>query len=102
MKEENTHERVLGCLIASANSETRGIARTIPIDGLDTTESINEILVRMKTILHKDKFSRGKGLFTPVDYAGAKELPDDEYPLKHTTGRVLYNFHTKKMTGKNY
>ena len=51
--------------------------------------------------LHKDKFSRGKGLFTPVDYFGAKELPDDEYPLTLTTGRVLYHFHTKTMTGKN-
>ncbi len=51
--------------------------------------------------LHKNKFSRGKGLFTPVDYYGAQELPDEEYPLTLTTGRVLYHFHTKTMTGKN-
>ncbi len=51
--------------------------------------------------LHKEKFSRGKGLFTPVDYLGAKELPDDEYPLTLTTGRVLYHFHTRTMTNKN-
>jgi len=51
--------------------------------------------------LHKDKFSRGLGLFTPVDYFGAKELPDEEFPLTLTTGRVLYHFHTKTMTGKN-
>jgi len=51
--------------------------------------------------LHKGQFSRGKGLFTPVDYFGAKELPDKEFPLTLTTGRVLYHFHTKTMTGKN-
>jgi formate dehydrogenase major subunit len=51
--------------------------------------------------LHQDKFSRGLGLFTPVDYFGAKELPDEEYPLTLTTGRVLYHFHTRTMTGKN-
>ncbi len=50
--------------------------------------------------LHKDKFSRGLGLFTPIEYLGAKELPDDEYPLTLTTGRVLYHFHTRTMTGK--
>ena len=50
--------------------------------------------------LHKGKFSRGLGLFTPVEYQGAKELPDEEYPLILTTGRVLYHFHTRTMTGK--
>lgn len=52
--------------------------------------------------LHKGHFSRGLGLFTPVDYIGAKELPDKDFPLTLTTGRVLYHFHTKTMTGKNY
>lgn len=51
--------------------------------------------------LHQDTFSRGKGLFTPVTYFGAKELPDDDYPLTLTTGRVLYHFHTRTMTAKN-
>ncbi len=51
--------------------------------------------------LHEGSFSRGKGLFTPVDYFGAKELPDEEYPLTLTTGRVLYHFHTRTMTDKN-
>lgn len=51
--------------------------------------------------LHKDKFSRGLGLFTPVDYFGARELPDEEFPLTLTTGRVLYHFHTRTMTAKN-
>ncbi|MFK5883515.1 MAG: formate dehydrogenase subunit alpha [Candidatus Izemoplasma sp.] len=54
--------------------------------------------------LHEKKFSRkpdGLGLFTPVHYRGAKELPDEKYPLTLTTGRVLYQYHTITMTGKN-
>jgi len=51
--------------------------------------------------LHKDKFARGLGYLTKVDYKGAAELPDAEYPLTLTTGRVLYHFHTITMTGKN-
>ena len=48
--------------------------------------------------LHKDKFTRGKGLFAAVDYLDPAELPDEEYPLVLTTGRVLYHFHTSTMT----
>ncbi len=51
--------------------------------------------------LHKDQFSRGKGLFTPIDYRPSDELPDDEYPFILTTGRVLYHFHTATMSRRN-
>ncbi len=51
--------------------------------------------------LHEGSFSRGLGLFTPVEYIKSKELPDEDYPLILTTGRVLYHFHTISMTGKN-
>ncbi|MDC0559042.1 formate dehydrogenase subunit alpha [Candidatus Izimaplasma bacterium] len=51
--------------------------------------------------LYEHGFTRGKGHFTPVTYKGAAELPDKEYPLTLTTGRVLYHFHSKTMTGKN-
>jgi formate dehydrogenase alpha subunit len=50
--------------------------------------------------LHKDKFARGKGLFKPSPYVPAQEQPDDEYPLILTTGRVLYQYHTRTMTGR--
>lgn len=50
--------------------------------------------------LHKGKFSRGKGLFTGIEYKEPAELPDDEYPMILTTGRVLYQYHTRTMTGK--
>jgi predicted molibdopterin-dependent oxidoreductase YjgC len=51
--------------------------------------------------LHKGKFSRGKGKFFPVEYRDAAELPDDEYPLIFTTGRVLYHFHTGTVSRKS-
>jgi formate dehydrogenase alpha subunit len=48
--------------------------------------------------LHKDKFSRGLGLFHAIEYIPAAELPDKEYPLILSTGRVLYHYHTGTMT----
>jgi len=51
--------------------------------------------------LHKDKFSRGKGKFTAVEFKEAVELPDEEYPFLFTTGRVLYHFHTGTVTRRS-
>ncbi|MDD5015666.1 MAG: molybdopterin-dependent oxidoreductase, partial [Atribacterota bacterium] len=51
--------------------------------------------------LHKDKFSRGKGKFSSVEFKEAAELPDEEYPLLLTTGRVLYHFHTGTITRRS-
>ena len=48
--------------------------------------------------LHKDKFSRGKGLFAAIEYKPSVEQTDSEYPLILTTGRVLYHYHTGTMT----
>ena len=48
--------------------------------------------------LHKDKFTRGLGLFYPAKYEPARELPDDEYPLALVTGRMLYHYNTGAMT----
>ena len=49
-------------------------------------------------ILHVGKFSRGVGHFEAVEHAPPDELPDAEYPLMLTTGRVLYQFHGGEMT----
>ena len=50
--------------------------------------------------LHKDKFARGKGRFAAIPFKEPDELPDEEYPLIMTTGRVLQQFHTGTMTRK--
>ena len=49
-------------------------------------------------ILHTKGFSRGKGKFIPVDFVPPPELPDDEYPMILSTGRVLYHWHGGEMT----
>lgn len=52
--------------------------------------------------LHKDKFSRGIGQFSTVEYRPrAAEAADKEYPFILTTSRQLYHFHTRTMTGKS-
>jgi formate dehydrogenase major subunit/formate dehydrogenase alpha subunit len=49
-------------------------------------------------ILHVGNFSRGLGKFNVCHHVPAQELPDDEYPLLLTTGRVLYHWHGAEMT----
>lgn len=49
-------------------------------------------------ILHGEKFTRGKGLFSPVEYTPPAELTDGDYPLVLTTGRNLYHYHSGSMT----
>lgn len=51
--------------------------------------------------LHKDRFSRGKGLFHPVEYRRPHELPDDEYPFILSTGRLLFHYHTGTLTRRS-
>ncbi len=50
--------------------------------------------------LHADEFACGKGQFNPVRYTDPNEIPDDEYPFRLTTGRMLYHHHTRTMTGR--
>lgn len=50
--------------------------------------------------LHKGKFARGLGLFAPVDYKEPAELTSIDYPYALTTGRILYHYHTRSMTGR--
>jgi formate dehydrogenase alpha subunit len=49
-------------------------------------------------VLHVSKFSRGLGRFAAVDHVPPDELPDDEFPLMLTTGRVIYHWHGGEMT----
>jgi len=51
--------------------------------------------------LHKGRFSRGLGKFHDVRFIPPRELPDDEYPLVLSTGRVLQHFHTGTMSRRS-
>lgn len=49
-------------------------------------------------ILHKEKFTRGLGLFTAIEYTAPAEEIDQGYPVILTTGRILEHFHTGTMS----
>jgi formate dehydrogenase alpha subunit len=51
--------------------------------------------------LHKDRFSRGLGHFSAVEFKEPAESPDEEYPLVLTTGRMMFHYHTGSMTRRS-
>jgi len=67
----------------------RGERLQWPVKGLDHPGT---------PILHVGTFSRGRGRFHAVEHVPPAELPDDEYPMLLTTGRVIYHWHGGEMT----
>ncbi len=51
--------------------------------------------------LFGESFPRGRGKFWEVEYGTESEQPDDEYPFNMSTGRVLYHWHGRSMTGNS-
>ena len=49
-------------------------------------------------VLHSAQFTRGKGKFHAIEWQPPAEVPDAEFPLYLTTGRLLYQYHTGTMT----
>lgn len=54
-------------------------------------------------ILHTVKFSHpdGFGLFFGISFKNPAEMPDAEYPMILTTGRILFHYHTGSMTRRS-
>ncbi len=52
-------------------------------------------------ILHVEKFVRGKGLLSPLEYRPPAEEPCEEYPMILSTGRMLEHFHTGSMSRRS-
>jgi formate dehydrogenase alpha subunit len=48
--------------------------------------------------LFTESFPRGRGKFHPLEYVPAVEMPDEEYPLILTTGRLLEHWHGGTLT----
>jgi len=48
--------------------------------------------------LFAERFPRGRGKFHPMEYIPSVEMPNDEYPLILTTGRVLEHWHGGTLT----
>jgi formate dehydrogenase alpha subunit len=70
----------------------RGERLQWPVKGLDQPGT---------PILHVGKFARGNGKFMPIEHIPPAEMPDDEYPLLLSTGRVLYHWHGGEMTRRS-
>ena len=49
-------------------------------------------------LLHIGQFARGLGKFAPIEHIPPAEMPDDNYPMVLSTGRVLYHWHGGEMT----
>lgn len=60
----------------------------------------NEAAPEGTRVLHRERFTRGKGQMAPTPFRYAAEQPDEQYPLVLTTGRLLEQFHTGTMTRK--
>ena len=48
--------------------------------------------------LFSQSFPRGRGKFHPLEYQPSAEMPDEDYPLILTTGRVLEHWHGGTLT----
>ena len=51
-------------------------------------------------VLHKEKFTKGKGTFAPIAYKPPAEPTDAEYNFVLSTGRVYWHWHTRTMTNR--
>jgi predicted molibdopterin-dependent oxidoreductase YjgC len=52
-------------------------------------------------VLFTEGFPIGRARFTPIKFKGPEELPDPDYPLILSTGRVLAQYHTGTMTRRS-
>ena len=43
----------------------------------------------------------GRAILKAADYRPPHEEPDGRYPLRYTTGRTVYHFHTRTKTGRS-
>ena len=43
----------------------------------------------------------GRAFLKGADYKPAHEMPSEEFPLLYTTGRTVYQFHTRTKTGRS-
>ena len=51
-------------------------------------------------IMHVGSFTRGKARYSTAPYKPSAELPDEDYPLLLSTGRVLHQYNACALTGR--
>ncbi|MGE5395393.1 MAG: molybdopterin oxidoreductase family protein [Candidatus Saccharibacteria bacterium] len=70
----------------------------------DYCETYGHDMVTGAEILEKDYKAndpKGKAIIRSADYQPPHEIPNKDYPLWLTTGRVVYHFHTRTKTGRS-
>ncbi|GAB4020095.1 molybdopterin oxidoreductase family protein [Spirosoma koreense] len=70
---------------------------------IDNCESYGYDLITGAAYTQKEYKSidpKGKAFLKPAEYVAAHEVPDEDYPLWLTTGRLVYHFHTRTKTGR--
>ncbi|HYC30097.1 MAG TPA: molybdopterin oxidoreductase family protein, partial [Chitinophagaceae bacterium] len=50
---------------------------------------------------YKTMDPKGKAFLKATDFQPPHEIPDKDYPLMLTTGRLVYHFHTRTKTGRS-
>jgi len=50
---------------------------------------------------YRAKMPKGRAWLKTTKYHPPHEEPDDDYPLRYTTGRTAYHFHTRTKTGRS-
>ncbi|MFF1556419.1 molybdopterin oxidoreductase family protein [Streptomyces sp. NPDC058279] len=69
----------------------------------DVCESYGKDLVTgasVEVVEYRSLNPDGKAVLKAAEYQPAHEEPSPEYPLRLTTGRTLYHFHTRTKTGR--
>ena len=76
-----------------------GVFRT----GMNDAETYGHDLLTGASV-PPDKYSAmrvdGRAILKPAGYTRPREVPSDEFPLRFTTGRTAYQFHTRTRTGR--
>lgn len=70
----------------------------------DYCETYGHDMVTGAEVIEKDYKAndpKGKAIIRSADYQPPHEIPDKDYPLWLTTGRVVYHFHTRTKTGRS-
>lgn len=76
----------------------KGVCVHWPCNSCSTTHDSCGTLIMGTPVLHTEKFTRGLGVFSGVEFNPPAEWPDDSYPLILTTGRNLWHWHGGSMT----
>jgi formate dehydrogenase major subunit/formate dehydrogenase alpha subunit len=84
--------------IAAVTASYAGVSHTRLERGEALHWPVSDASHRGTPILHVDRFPSGRGRFFSCEHLPAAELPDRDYPLYLTTGRVLYHWHGGEMT----